>query len=241
MLNSDKTEFLLFNACHCPRPLLSITVGRDVKHASHASKNIGVWFDEFLSMDKQVKAVCKSAFFNLCNIAKVRKYLSFTHCKILIHAFIRSKLDCCNSLLSGLRQDHINKLQLVQNSAAHILTGTRKHEHISPILRSLHWLPILARIDFKLLLLTFKFTEFLALPYMEELLVRYRPTRALRSADKGLLVQTKYNLKTYGYRAFSHAAPKIWNSMQVSLCTCCELGALKSTIKTFLFKRAFQL
>ena len=158
MLNSDKTEFLLFNACHCPRPLLSITVGRDVKHASHASKNIGVWFDEFISMDKQVKAVCKSAFFNLCNIAKVRKYLSFTHCKIWIHAFITSKLDYCNSLLSGLRQDHINKLQLVQNSAAHILTGTRKHEHISPILRSLHWLPILARIDFKLLLLTFKFT-----------------------------------------------------------------------------------
>ena len=86
----------------------------------------------------------------------------------------------------------------MQNSAAHILTGTRKHEHISPILRSLHWLPILVRIDFKLLLLTFKSLNDVAPPYMEELLVRYRPTRALRSEDKGLLVQTKYNLKTYG-------------------------------------------
>ena len=76
---------------------------------------------------------------------------------------------------------------------------------------------------------------------MEELLVRYRPTRTLRCADKGLLVQTKYNLKTYGYRAFSHAAPKIWNSMPVSLRTCCELSAFKSKIKTFLSKRAFQL
>ena len=94
---------------------------------------IGVWFDEFLSMDKQVKAVCKSAFFHLRNIAKIRKYRSFTHCKILIHVFITSKLDYCNSLLSGHRQDHINKLQLVQNSAARVLTGTRKHEHISPI------------------------------------------------------------------------------------------------------------
>ena len=73
----------------------------------------------------------------------------------------------------------INKLQLVQNSAARLLTGTRKHEHISPILRSLPWLPIPERIDFKLLFLTFKSLNDVAPPYMEELLVRYRPTRTL--------------------------------------------------------------
>ena len=73
-----------------------------------------------------VKAVCKLAFFHLRNIAKIRKYISFTHCKVLIHAFITSKLDYCDSLLSGLRQDHINKLQLVQNSAARLLTGTKE-------------------------------------------------------------------------------------------------------------------
>ena len=59
MLNSDKTELLVLNACHRPLPPLeSITVGLNVIHASHAAKNIGVWFDEILSMDKQVKAVC---------------------------------------------------------------------------------------------------------------------------------------------------------------------------------------
>ena len=89
-------------------------------------------------------------------------------------------------------------------------------------------MPIPERIDFKLLLLTFKSVNDVASPYMEELLVRYRPTRTLRSADKGVLVQTKYNLKTYGYRAFSHAAHKIWNSMPVSIRTCPELGAFKS-------------
>ena len=114
--------------CYRPRPPLeSITVGRDVMHVSHAAKNIRVWFDEFL-MAKQVKVVCRSAFFHLRNIAKIRKYMSFTHCKILIHAFITSKLDYCNSLLSGLRQDHINKLQPVEYSAERLLTGTRKHE-----------------------------------------------------------------------------------------------------------------
>ena len=97
----------------------------------------------------------------------------------------------------------------MQNSVARLLTGTRKREHISPILRSLHWLPIPERIDFKLLLLTFKSLNDVAPPYMEELLVRYRPTRTLRSAAKGLLVQPNYNLKTYGYRAFSYAAPNM--------------------------------
>ena len=72
MLNSVKTELLVFNARHRTLPPLeSITIGLDVIHASHAAKNIRVWFDEFLSMDKQVKAVCKWAFFHLCNIAKI--------------------------------------------------------------------------------------------------------------------------------------------------------------------------
>ena len=99
-------------------------------------------------------------------------------------------------------------------------------------------MPIPERFDFKRLLLTFKSVNDVASPYMEELLVRYRPTRTLRSADKGVLVQTKYNLKTYGYRAFSHAqaAHKIWNSMPFSIGASRELGAFKSKIKTFLLK-----
>ena len=132
LINSDKTELLVLNACPRPHsPLESITVGRDVIHASHAAKNIYRGLVRWISMSTihgqtLVKAVCKLAFFHLRNIAKIRKYISFTHCKVLIHAFITSKLDYCDSLLSGLRQDHINKLQLVQNSAARLLTGTKE-------------------------------------------------------------------------------------------------------------------
>ena len=201
--------------CYRPRPPLeSITVGRDVIHVSHAAKTIRVWFDEFLSMDKQVKVVCKSAFFHLRNIAKIRKYTSFTHCKILIHAFITSKLDYCNSDLSYLGFDRIILTNFsLCNILPHVFWLVLGNMNISPILRSLHWLPIPERIDFKLLLLPFKSLNDVAPPYMEEPLVRYRPTRTLRSADKGLLVQTKYYLKLNVYRDFSHAAPKIWNSL----------------------------
>ena len=63
MLNTDKTELLVLNACHRPRPPLEfITVGRDVIYASHAAKNVGFWLDKILSMDKQAKTVCKLAF-----------------------------------------------------------------------------------------------------------------------------------------------------------------------------------
>ena len=137
-----------------------------------------------ISVDKGVKAIYSLQNFNL-------------------HELITSKLDYCNSLLSGLRQDHMKELQFVENSAARLLIGTRKHEYLSPISRSLNWLPTAERISFKLLIVAFK-----SPPYMEELLVDYSPKRTLRSADKGLLLQPKHNLKTYGYSAFSQAAPR---------------------------------
>ena len=125
-------------------------------NAIKSAKNIGVWLDSVLSMDVQINNICKTAFFHLLNIAKIRKFLTHRQCEILIHAFISSKLDYCNVLLSGLKQSQINRVQHVQNSAARLLTATSRYELVTPVLRSLHWLPVSARIDFKILLLVFK-------------------------------------------------------------------------------------
>lgn len=121
--------------------------------------------------------ICKSSFYHLKNIASIRRFLSLHHCEILIHAFVTNKLDHCNSLLTGLPKYLIEKLQHVQNSAARLLTYTRKYDHITPVLKELHWLPVAERIDFKILLLTFKAINNIAPKYLQELLIPYETTR----------------------------------------------------------------
>ena len=154
-------------------------------------------------MDKQINSICQSAFYHLRNIAQISKHLSFRHRETLIHVFVTSKIDQYNMLLSGLRQDQVRKPQNVENSAARLLTGSCKHEHITPVLRDLHWLPVHERIRFELLLMTFKCLNQLAPSYLSDLLTQFRPLRTLRSSDKELLIQPRCHLKTYGEGAFS--------------------------------------
>ena len=85
-------------------------------------------------------------FNQLRNLPKVRIYLTQESSEIAVHAFITSKLDFCNSLLYGCRKMRLKKLQYVQNTAARIVTQTRKFDHITPVLFDLHWLPVSYRI-----------------------------------------------------------------------------------------------
>ena len=242
MLNHDKTELLVLHARHRPPPTLdSILVGSKTIYPSNSAKNIGTWFDTVMSMDKQISNICKCSFYHLRNIAKISKFISSRHCETLIHAFVTSKVDHCNILLSGLTQKQVRKLQYVQNSAARLLTRTRKHEHITPILRELHWLPVTERIRFKTLLVTFKCLNQLAPTYLSDLLTIYKPTRTLRSSTKELLVQPRCNLKTYGGRAFSIIAPKLWKALPLNIWNSASLESFKSTLKTHLFKHHFEL
>ncbi len=103
-------------------------------------------FDSNLSFDSHVSSICKTEFFHLKNISKLRPMLTMSNAEMLIHAFMTSMLDYCNALLGGYFARLINKLQMVRNSAAKILTRTRKYDHISPVLSTLHWLPNKHRI-----------------------------------------------------------------------------------------------
>ena len=236
MLNHDKTGLLVLHARHRPQPPLeSILAFSDVIYSSNSAKNIDARFDTVMSMDKQINSICQSAFYHLLNIAQISKHISFRHCETLIHAFVTSKIDHYNILLSGLKQDQVRKLQYIQNSAARLLTGSRKHEHITPVLRDLHWFPVHERIRFKILLMTFKCLNQLAPSYLSDLLLHYRPSRTLRSSDKELLVQPRCHLKICGERAFSFIVPKLWNILPLSIKRCKSADSFNSLLRrTFL-------
>ena len=101
-LNSGKTEMIVFSSSYCPRPALkNLVIASDNVDCSTTAKNIGVIFNNSLSMLPHFTAVCKSSFFHLRNIFKIRKFLSYDTCKTLIHAFFTARIEYCNSLLYG--------------------------------------------------------------------------------------------------------------------------------------------
>ena len=117
------------------------------------------------------------------------------------------------SITFGIPKPTIRRQWLGLNSAVRLVTKTKRRQHITPVLIELHWLPVRHRIEYKLLLLTFNSLRGLAAPYLAELLSRHQPTRSLRSADAHLLVVPRSNLCSQGDRAFSNAAPRLWNNL----------------------------
>ena len=140
---------------------------------------------------------------------RIRKFLSAEHTKILVNAFVTSRLDNCNSLLYGLPSGLLHKLQLVQNCAARLILGGGEYDHITPLLRELHWLPVEHRINFKLLLITFKALNNLAPSYISNLLHLYTPNRLLRSSSKFQLQVPPSNLKNLWRPSIFCMCPKV--------------------------------
>ena len=161
-------------------------------------KNLQSWFDSNLDMLSHVNNICSLSFYYIYNIRRIRKYLSHQTAISLIHAFITTKLDNCNSLLCGLPTIHINKLRRVQNAAARLVTNTPRTCHITPILKDLHWLPIKYRIEFKIVLLTFKCLYGLAPQNLVDLIdVAAQSRYNLMSRNATLLVPANVSVPTY--------------------------------------------
>ncbi|KAF7696006.1 hypothetical protein HF521_006100, partial [Silurus meridionalis] len=214
LLNSDKTEILLIGPKTSIQKLQHLNLHLDGCSVTTSStvNDLGVILDSNLSFNNHINQVTKAAFFHLKNISKFRNMLSISDAEKLVHAFMTSRIDYC-----GCPASLINKLQLVQNAAARVLTRSKKYDHITPILSFLHWLPVKFQIDFKLLLLTYKALNGLAHMYLSSLLTRYNPSRSLRSQNSVLLVVPRIAKSTKGGRSFLHLAPKLWNSLSDSV------------------------
>ena len=243
LLNDDKTEFLVIGTRHQLSKLSSsvLHVGDHLINPSISVRNLGSVFDNSLSMDSHITQVCKTAFYHIHNIRKISKYLSRESLKTLVHAFITSRLDYCNSLFYGLPKYHLSKLQRVQNAAARLVTSTRKYDHITPVLYNLHWLPVFYRIYFKILILTFKAIHNMSPSYISNLVsIKSCSAYSLRSNSSLILDRPKGRiLSTLGARSFYAAAPTLWNSLPANIRDITSLSIFKKNLKTYLFSLAY--
>ena len=244
-LNDDKTEFLIIGT----RQQLSkvhiekLSVGDVSVAPATVARNLGTWFDTNLSLVTHIAKTCKAAFYHLHNIRRIRKFLTMKSTKVLVHAFIMGRIDYCNSLLYGLPVTHINKLQRVQNAAARLICSIPRFSHVTPVLYSLHWLPVQFRIDFKILIITFKAIHGHAPEYICNLIhIKNPSTYGLRSNSELLLTPPSTKTKkTLGDRAFTAAAPSLWNKLPSEIREEENFERFKSKLKTFLFTAAYTM
>ncbi len=175
VLNDDKTVFLIIGRKSATEKvsLSFINVGETEILPSDSATNLGSVWDNELTMEKHISKICSSTFIHLRNIAGIRKYLTSKQTETIIHAYITSKLDYCNSLLKGVPDYQIKRLQSVQNAAARIICGLRKYDHITESLQTLHWLPVKERIDFKVLLIAYKSINGKGPEYLSDLILPY--------------------------------------------------------------------
>jgi hypothetical protein len=152
-----------------------------------------------------------------------------------VHAFISSKLDFCNSLLYGIPEYLLYKLKKIQHHATRIITGAKMSTHITPIMHKLHWLPVDARIKFKILAFVHKFI-YSGQPAYLDIEIR-RISRVTRQTMTPTLVQPPTRLHSTGDRAFSSAAPVLWNRLPASLRCIEDYKSFKQHLKTYLFSQ----
>ena len=242
-LNDDKTEILHFSSRFVDTvPLPSIKIGETRISPSPEARNLGVTLDSHLQLKTHVSNICRSGWAFIHMLGRIRKYLDNDSTERLVHAFITSRLDCCNSLLFGLPDSDLQKLQRLQNASARLVTRSKRREHITPVLEQLHWLPVSHRITYKMLLMVYKAINTDITPaYISDLLSRYTPSRNLRSSSENFLNHPTQLPRTnfYGERAFASSGPTLWNGLPRELRDVSSTEDFKRKLKTHLFKKYY--
>ena len=185
-------------------------------------------------MNSQISHVISACSYHLRNINHISRYLPTTTKERVINALITSRLDYCNSLLYNTSANNISRLQRMHNAAARLILCRPRTDRATPLLCKLHWLPVARRIQYKILLLSYKITHRHAPFYLRDLLPSYQPTRCLRSSSSNALVVPRTRGKA-GNAAFSVAAPRLWNALPHKWKCVANINIFKNHLKTHLF------
>eukprot|EP00116_Pleurobrachia_bachei_P002190 sb/3462452/ len=208
---------------------------------STQARNLGVMFDERLTMKSHVSKVVKDCNLSLINLRRIGDKLSKKHKIQLVHSLVHSRMDFCNGLLIGADQSEISRLQKVQNAATRFVFGTKQWKGVTNLRKQLHFLPVSARIEFKVCLMVFKCLNNLAPSYLEDLIQKRQPKiKSLRHDADNTLLQRDFSTKyKTTQRAFQISGPKLWNSLPADLRNCSDEVIFKSRLKTYLFEKSY--
>ena len=244
MLNEEKTQLLIIPSKKTLNAIdIDLTFAGNPLESLTVAKNLGVYFDNNLDMNRQIKHLCSTGYSALRNLWSITGSLTKELKIQLVHCFILSRIDYCNICLYGINKGQIYQLQKLMNSAVRLIfniTGERYREHIKPYMKELHFLTIDYRIKYKVTLLAFKCINNIAPAYLQELLVMKQGLQSLRNADDYFLLNLPNIPKTSnGTRRFSYAAPLEWNQLPYDLRTCSQLETFKRNLKTHYFQLCF--
>jgi hypothetical protein len=244
-LNTKKTEVMWFGSATNLGKISSadkdVHVGSDIISPSPVVRDLGVFFDSELNMKSHISRIVRTCFYHLRRLRAVRRRLGQEITARLVSAFVLSRLDYCNALLAELPASTLAPLQRVMHAAARLVCDLLPRDHVTSALRSLHWLPVKQRIEFKLCLLVHQVINGRAPTYLKDLIEMTAsvPGRASnRSASNNDLVTRRTRLKL-GERAFSVAAPRIWNQLPKEIKAATDTVAFKRHLKTHLFSVAY--
>ena len=197
-----------------------------------------------LLLNDHVNRLVRFCFYQLRRIKSVRRILPTSAAIQLVHSFVVSRVDYCNSILSGDPAVLGDRIQSVLNVAARLIYERGRFDHVTDILRDwLHWLRVPQRIAFKSALIAYKAQHGLVPPYIARscVLLSSLGTRyALRSATRNLMTVPRTKTK-FGERSFTVAGPLIWNALPDSVKTADSIETFKSKLKTFLFPLSFDI
>ena len=241
-LNDSKTNFICFSSAASKASSIghnTIRIIDSTIKASDSVKNLGCTLDKHMLLKEQVMRVCSASNYHLRNIARIKKYLTQDVLRLLVQAFVASRLDYCNSLYYGLPGCVLKRLQLVQNRAARIVTNTANMCHITPVLKELHWLPLEQRVTYKIASMVHKSCYGFSPDYIDEALVWHQPTRGLRSGERLNVTPSRKSTVRYGERTIPNMAAHSWNGLPDSLKECENATLFKKGLKTHLFRKYF--
>jgi len=242
-LNPSKSEAIVIGTGARQRSegvLPVIDLGDTKIQPSSCVKSLGVIIDDTLSFDAHVNNVCKAAFFHMRALRHIRKRVPETVAMTIASSMVGARIDYCNAVLLGTSKSNIQKLQRVQNSLARIVTGSKRSEPISPVLARLHWLKIAERVKYKVALITFKVVTTHKPSYLHDIIQFHKPARQLRSSVRLNRLSEIGSNTVFAERAFSYAAPKLWNSLPSDLTDdLSSINTFRRKLKTHLYRQAF--